>query len=150
MHGVADLGELLHERDELAVADDEQVRQTLGADGRGPHVAVEERDLAEEVAAVELRNLPAVLVDRDVAVEDDEEFVPDVALCGEDLVEPDLDLIRELADPLELSAVELREERDAAQMVELLVGGHGQQCTDPSKGPARPADREMLVMPRNP
>ena len=136
LHGGADVGELVHQRQELAMPDDEEARETLGADGRSPNVSVQERDLSEEVTRMQLGHEATVLVDRDVSVDDDEELLPEAALLGEDGVETDLDLVGELPETLELPPPEPREERNAPEVLELLVGCHGSQCTDASKGSA--------------
>ena len=115
---------------------DEEPRDALGADGRGParpsSSAISPKKSPRCSCAIGLRSSCT----DDVAVEDDEELVADVALLGEHLVEADLDLVGKLADPFELPRLSLREERNAAKVVELLVGGHGLQCTEPGKGSA--------------
>ena len=64
---VADRWELVHQRVELAVTDDEQLDDPLGADGRGARHALDQRDLAEEVArarASRMRRVPSRTITR--------------------------------------------------------------------------------------
>ena len=129
--------------------DDEQTRDAVRADGGGARTPIEQRDLAEEVTAVELRDVVATAVeDADVAVEHDEELVTDAPLLGEDLVQPDFDLVGQLTQSLELPLVHAREERNPAKVFELLVTCHWAEFTESSKGSiGRLGLRPGILMP---
>jgi hypothetical protein len=57
-------------------------------------------------------------------VEHEEELMSGLALLGEDAVETYLDLIGQLSKALQLVVAHAREERDALQVLELLVACH--------------------------
>ena len=88
------------------MADDQQPRDALGTHRGGARHALEQRDLAEEVAGPERRDRRVTVEDHQPAIEDDEELVAGLALLGEELVEADLDLVGQLAQALELTAAQ--------------------------------------------
>src|SRR5688500_13869431 len=129
-HGRPNRRELVHQRVELAVTDHEQPRDALGPNRRGPGAAVEQRDLAEEVAGAHRGDRAVAVEHHQPAVENEEELVADLTLLGEDAVEAHLDLIRQLAKPLELTAAHVSEERDGPEVLELLVARHCRRVYD--------------------
>src|SRR6266516_161657 len=78
----------------------------LGGDRRHPPGLLEQRDLAEELAACARRQPLAVLCDLDLAVDDHEELVPELALLTEHLAGRNLEV---LAHPRKLSELLARE-----------------------------------------
>src|SRR5688500_7405962 len=129
-HGRPNQRELVHQRVELTVTDDEQARDALRPNRRGPGAPVEQRDLAEEVAGAHRRNRSVAVEHHQPTVEDEEELVADLALLCEDAVQADLDLVRQLAEPLELAAAHVGEERDGPEMLELFVARHCRRVYD--------------------
>src|SRR5688500_17194602 len=73
--GPADRRELIHQRVELAVADDEQLDDSLGTHRRGARNALDEGDLAEELTRAERSDRRPPIEDHDPAIEHDEELV---------------------------------------------------------------------------
>ena len=70
--------------------------------------------------------------DGQVAREDDEEFLPEMPLLGEVLVEADLHLVRQLPEPFELPAPEPGKERHASQQLHLRVLRHPRSLRPPA------------------
>ena len=133
-------GELVHKRMEFSVADDQEANDPIGTHGGGPRATVEQGDLAEEIARMELGNRAVPVEDAHVTVEHDEEFVSDAALLGEHLVHAHFDLIGELSEPFELALAHAGEHRDPPQVVKLLVSCHARQSTMARKGNPSNAD----------
>src|SRR5688572_4312627 len=114
---------------ELTMTHHQHAGEAIGSHRRRPRPAVQQGDLAEEVAGMELGNRVAAVEHGEMAVKDDEELVANLALLGQDLVETDHDLVAELPEPLELAGGHAGEQRHLAQMVELLVVCHCAQST---------------------
>ncbi|CAN5550314.1 hypothetical protein BH23CHL10_BH23CHL10_09930 [soil metagenome] len=117
----ANVRELVHQRMELAMADDEQSGDPIGNDGGRAGPPIEQGDLAEEVATGKLGDFPLAVEHAEPPVEDDEELVPDVSLFGQDLVKSDLDLIGQLSEAFKLTLSHMREQGYLPQMIELLI-----------------------------
>ena len=95
-HRRTDVGELGDEAVELAGAQHEQLHRRLRGRGRRTNTAVQQGDLAEEVAGAERVDSLAIAVDADVAVEDEEELVGAVgALVQQLLAGRQVDLVGE-------------------------------------------------------
>jgi len=59
----------------MKMAQHQEVGRSVGGRGRGPRAAVDQRDLAEEVARPEAGQLAAVALDHDMASQDDKELL---------------------------------------------------------------------------
>ena len=88
---------------------------------------VDERDLAEEVAALERVHLLAVLDHVGRPLDEDEELAPGSALARQLLALSEVDLVRDAADLGQLLLRAVREQRRALQELHLrvLVQPHG-------------------------
>src|SRR4051794_13058918 len=106
---------------ELALAEHEDSQGRLGLHRRQALGVLDERDLAEEVDRPGHRQLPAVAAELDLAVDDDEELVADLAFTGEHTAYGDLELVGEACDLDELLAGEVREERRLLERFDLHV-----------------------------
>src|SRR5215204_2919977 len=106
------------------MADDEQLHAPLRPDGRRARNALDQRDLAEELTGPELSHRGVPVKDHHPPVRHDEELMARLSLFGKDAVEADLDLVRQLAQSLQLGRTHLGEQRHAAEVLELLVGWH--------------------------
>src|SRR5204863_2239859 len=122
-HGDADLAMVLDQRVELPASKDDQPGRRLGRGSRRSRTAIEERDLTEEVAPAERRDLAAAAIDPDRAVEDQEELLAVLALGHEDATCRDVDFVGELPHLLEAPSAKPREERHLLEQLELAVHG---------------------------
>src|SRR5947209_7008432 len=82
---VGQVGDLVDDARELALAEDEHLHVVLGHDRRRAGTAVEQSELAEVLAGAELGDLPLAALHRGVAADDEEELVSRLALLDEDL-----------------------------------------------------------------
>jgi len=80
----AEPGELLDDRLELAIPEDQQLDVAIGDGGGGARAAVDERDLAQEFAGSEAGESQALTLHDDMPAQDDEELVPALALAHQD------------------------------------------------------------------
>src|SRR5215217_552916 len=102
-------------------------------------------DLTHEVAAAHRRDPPALPADLDLAVDEHEELVPDLALLAQDPARFDLQV---LAEPLpldELPAGKVLEEGDALERLHLGVLAEQPHGANPSSG--TPAGASRLEVP---
>src|SRR5947209_20538015 len=72
---VGQVGHLVDDARELALAEDQDFHVVLGDDRRRAGAPVEQRQLAEVLAGAELGDLPLAALHRGVAVDDEEELV---------------------------------------------------------------------------
>ena len=119
--GARQRGVLLRQPPELAVGQDEECARLRGCDGRRPRRAGDQRDLAEEVAGAERRDLRAVLRHLDPTGSDGDELVRALALADELHPRRHVDQVGRARDRLQLVAAALREERDRLDQLVLLV-----------------------------
>src|SRR5436309_2458665 len=116
--------EVVHQLMELAMPDHHQPGGAYGPRRCGAWLAVDQRDLAEEVALPEGRDDAAVDVHLDGSIEDDEELLSGLALPGQHAAVDDVDFVREGSELLQILPAETGEERHPLELLELLVGGH--------------------------
>src|SRR5215218_6271217 len=93
----------------------------LRGDRRHPGGLLEQRDLAEELAACARRQPLAVLCDLDLAVDDHEELLADLAFLTEHLAGRDLEILAHPRDLNELLARETLEQGGAPERFHLRV-----------------------------
>src|SRR4051794_33949850 len=107
-------GRLLEEHPlEVPRREGEARRRRLRDDLGNARLAIEDGQLAEELARPELRERLPVANDADAAVDDDEEARPDLALPGDHASGGKLDLCRRRGDGRDVARVEAAEQRTA-------------------------------------
>src|SRR5918996_1651510 len=127
---------------ELPGCQHEQAYGGLGRHRRRARQLGDQGDLTHEVAAGQRRDPPALPDDLDLAVDEHEELVPDLALLAQDPARLNLQV---LADPLqldELLAGEAREEGDALERLHLGVLAEQSHGSNPSSSTPAGASRQ--------
>ena len=123
-HARLDGREIIHQLVELAMPDHHQPRRAHRPRGGGARLAVNQRDLAQEVALAKRGDDRSVDVYLDRTVEHHEELFPGLSLARQQPAVDDIDLVRERSQLLEVAPAETGEEGHALELLELLVGGH--------------------------
>ena len=98
----AEPGKVVDHRVELAVVEYEEVAVTVGDRGRGTRTAIDQGDLAEEVARPETSDSLIVALDDDMARGDDEELMTGLALTHQHVTVGCLNLAGQRGKSLDL------------------------------------------------
>ncbi len=109
-----------HAPERLAGEDEEPKRRRRGHRRRARDV-LDQRDLAEEVAVLERRDVAPVLRHLGLALDDHEELLSGLALAAEHPAGIDLEVLRHLGELLELVPREVREERGTPETRDLRI-----------------------------
>jgi hypothetical protein len=117
----ANVLEVIDEGVEFSPTEDEQAGWRSGRRGRGARPAIEEGDLAEELARAEVTQVTPFALDAHCAVEDQEEFLAVLAFAHQHSTRWYLDLVCQSPDLLEAGTLALRKERHPLEQLDLSV-----------------------------
>ena len=114
----ADRTEAVHQLEELGPADHQRLDRARGRGGRRARPAVDQRDLAEEVAGAQVPDRHAVLRNDELSVDDHVEGVALVALARDLVAVGELRLGGEAGDGLQRALRHAAKERNLRQVVD--------------------------------
>lgn len=135
-------------RVERAPADAQHRRLLAGRDGRRPRSAIEQGDLADDLARSEITDMMAVPGHLDPTVDDDQHLLAETILVDEHLPSLGVDLVDERRDTLELCGGQIGEQWDAPQPGDLLFASlqsHGRPPSSSWTAGCSPYTSEIIA-----